>query len=122
MPLASDAKAAASRIGYGWRKGKAWSKRDGDTAVLLSRVGDRMAWRAEAIAAMQLLTNLATPQATASVEMPCGRLDNVIADVRMLVADLTSLKGVVSDHEIVIETLKHFVNAYLYICLYLCIY
>ena len=98
MALVSDCWKSTARIGYGWRRGKKWAGRDYDTARLLSMVGDRQAWRGEALAAMQLLSNLAA-RPTCHDQ---SSLSSVVADVQMLVQELRALKGVVSDHEVAI--------------------
>ena len=93
--LAGDCRKAANRLGYGYRRRRAASL--DDAALLLSLVGDRMGWRTEALAAMQLLSTLAArPQ-----EEP-DTIAAIMSDMAKIQADLIALKGVVSDHEIAI--------------------
>ena len=67
----------------------------GDLAAVLSLCGDRMGWRAEALSAMQLISELATRPKNADAAV----MVKLQADMATMVQDMVALKGVVSAHE-----------------------
>ena len=94
-----------ARLGYGWRK-RSSKQFDGDAAALLGLCGDRNAWRSEALAAMHLLTSLASRPVPLTPVDDGSVLANVVLDLKKVVQELSALKGVISDHEVAIIELE----------------